>query len=129
MHPGAARPRWRCGGAIVGLLLYLAACRPAAPSGEPAAAVQLFHAAMTAGDCAAALARLSRELRARVAPSGSCDALFQALREAPLERVIETHVDGRNRDAQLVRVRLRGRMTDTLIRVQAEGAQWKIFSM
>lgn len=132
----AEAPRWAMGlgvpgrlRLVLGLALAVSACRPATPAGEPAAAVQRFYAAMAADDCAAALAVLGKDLRARLAPRGSCDALFHDLRQAPLERTVETHVDGRNRDAQLVRVRLRGRTTDTIIRVQAEGAEWRIFSM
>lgn len=129
IRPAAGRSFGRTMGWVLGAGLTLAACRPAPPSAQPAAAVQLFYAAVTAGDCTAALAVLGAELRTRLAQHGSCDDLFHALRRAPLERVVATHVDGRNPDAQLVRVRLRGRTTDAVIRVQAEGAQWKIFSL
>lgn len=109
--------------------LALLACSPAPPSTPPAAAVQRFYAAAAAGDCAAALSVLAGGLRARVAPEGTCDHMFEELRLHPLEQVVATQVDGRNRAAQLVRTRLRGRTTDVIIRVQAEGSQWKIFSL
>lgn len=109
--------------------LMLLACRPAPPAAPPADAVQSFYAAVAAGDCAAALAGLAAGLRTRVAPDGTCEPLFAELRQHPLERVVDTAVDGRNRAAQLVRARLRGRATEVIIRVQAEGSRWKIFSL
>lgn len=111
------------------LALALLACSPASPTTPPAAAVQRFYAAAAAGDCATALSTLGGGLRTRVAPEGTCDHLFEELRQHPLEHVVATQVDGRNRAAQLVRTRLRGRTTDVIIRVQAEGSQWKIFSL
>lgn len=119
---GQGKGPWR-------LALALLACSPAPPTTPPAAAVQRLYAAAAAGDCAAAREALGGELRARVAQQGTCDPLFEELSRHPLEQVVATQVDGRNRAAQLVRIRLRGRTTDTIIRVQAEGAQWKIFSL
>lgn len=115
----------------LGLGLALLACRPATPPGRPAEAVERFYSAVMAGDCPAALGALGTAFRARVEveQKGSCDRLFEEMREHPLERVLETQVDGRNRAAQLVRARLSGRKTDVIIRVQAENGQWKIFSL
>ena len=121
------RSRLRSGG--LGLGLALLACRPAPPSAPPADTVQRFYAAVATGDCAGARATLSSELRTRLAADGTCDHLFHELRPHPLERVIDTQVDGRNRAAQLVRIRLRGHATAVIIRVQAEGREWKIFSL
>lgn len=105
------------------------ACRPSRPSGIPADAVQRFHLAAADGDCAAALGTLGNKLRARLDSGDRCAKLFQETLRHPLERVISTQVDGRDREAQLVRARLRGRATDLVIRVQAEDGQWKIVSM
>ena len=113
----------------VGLGLALLACRPATPPGRPAEAVERFYASVVAGDCAAALGTLGTSLRTRVEQKGGCDRLFEEMREHPLERVLDTQVDGRNRAAQLVRARLSGRKTDVIIRVQAESGQWKVFSL
>lgn len=113
----------------VGLALALLACRPATPPGPPAAAVERFYGAVMAGDCAAALGALGTAFRVRVEQKGGCDRLFEEMREHPLERVLDTQVDGRNRAAQLIRARLSGHKNDVIIRVQAEGGQWKIFSL
>jgi hypothetical protein len=123
------RSRGQCEWLLFGLGLALWACRPAPPPGHPAEAVERFYAAVITGDCAAALGTLGAPFRARAEQKGGCDQLLREMREHPLERVIDTQVDGRNRDAQLVRARLQGRKTDVIIRVQAEGRQWKIFSM
>ena len=127
--PGSPRSLGSGGRGLWRLALALLACSPASPTAPPAAVVQRFYAAVTAGDCATALNALGGDLRSRVAPDGTCDHLFEELRPHPLERVVATQVDGRNRAAQLVRTRLRGRTTDVIIRVQAEGAKWKIFSL
>lgn len=123
-------PRWhglRPGQYWLGLMLL--ACSQAPPAAPPATAVQSFYAAVAAGDCAAALDGLAAGLRTRVAPDGACETLFAELRRHPLERVVATAVDGRHRAAQLVRTRLRGRATEVIIRVEAEGTQWKISSL
>lgn len=109
--------------------LMLLACSQAPPAAPPATAVQSFYAAVAAGDCAAALDGLAAGLRTRVAPDGACETLFAELRRHPLERVVATAVDGRHRAAQLVRTRLRGRATEVIIRVEAEGTRWKISSL
>ena len=111
------------------LTLGLLSCRPRLPTTPPAEAVQRFYAAVTAGNCELALGLLGGGFRSRVAPQGSCEHLFEALREHPLERIVDTNTDGRNRDAQLVRARLRGRTADVIIRVQAEDSRWRIFSL
>jgi hypothetical protein len=143
ISPVVCRSPWRrstsrrslrpCKGLVLrlGLALGLAlvACRPAPPPGRPGEAVERFYGAVLAGDCAAALSALGTAFRARVEQKGSCDQLFEEMREHPLDRVLDTQVDGRNPAAQLVRARLQGRKTDVIIRVQAEGGQWKIFSM
>lgn len=114
---------------VFGLGLALASCRARPPAAPPAEAVQRFYEAVTAGDCKLALELLGGGFRRRVAPQGSCEHLFEALREHPLERIVDTNTDGRNRDAQLVRARLRGRTTDVIIRVQSEDSRWRIFSL
>lgn len=114
---------------LLALALTVGACRPAPPAAPPEQAVQRFFAAVTADDCPTALSQLASGMRARVAPDGRCEELFGGVRRYPLERVVETKVDGRNSDAQLVRARLRGRTTDAIIRVQAEGRSWKIFAL
>ncbi|HEX2571459.1 MAG TPA: hypothetical protein VH877_18005 [Polyangia bacterium] len=113
----------------LGLGLALLACRPASPPGRPAEAVERFYAAVLAGDCTAVMGALGKAYRARVEQKGNCDKLLEEMREHPLESVLDTQVDGRNPAAQLVRARLRGHKTDVIIRVQAEGGQWKIFSL
>ena len=126
VSPVSGQPPGRCAWLLLGLALALPACRP---PGRPSDAVERFYAAVTVGDCAAALGALGTAFRTRVEQKGNCDRLLEEMREHPLERVLDTQVDGRNRAAQLVRVRLRGHKTDVIIRVQAEGGQWKIFSM
>lgn len=113
----------------LGLGLGLASCWPQPPAAPPAEAVTSFYAAVAAGDCTRALGLLGGGFRRRVAPQGSCEHLFDALQKYPLEGIIDTNTDGRNRDAQLVRARLRGKTTDVIIRVQAEGSRWRIFSL
>lgn len=114
--------------ALLGLGCFLA-CRPGRPTGVPADAVQRYYAATASGDCAAALGALGSKLRARLDSGDRCALLFRQTNEHPLERVLGTQVDGRDPAAQLVRVRLRGRVIDLIIRVQAEDGQWKIVSM
>jgi hypothetical protein len=125
--------RTSCRRAGPGLMMILSllggsACRPARPPGEPADAVQRFYAAVSGRDCATALSTLGSRIRGRFEQAG-CEQIYRQIEEHPLERVISTQVDGRDREAQLVRARLRGRTTDVVIRVQAEDGQWKISSM
>ena len=115
-------------GLCTGLLLGTA-CRPARPPGQPADAVQRFYAAAVRSDCAGALQALGGTLRGKVANTGRCEELFEQTLEHPLEHVLGTQVDGRDPAAHLVRARLRGRVTDVIIRVQAEDGQWKIFAL
>lgn len=118
------RPAW-----FVFVLWMVAACS-SSPPGQPADAVKRFFQAVEAGDCNAAMATLSRayrtELQAKQLP---CDEYIETWRRSRLERVIETRIDGRNQEAHLVRTHIRGRQTDSIIRVEAEDGQWRIFSM
>lgn len=106
----------------------VAACS-SPPPGQPADAVQRFFQAVEAGDCNAAIGTLSQAYRTELEKKNlRCDEYIERWR-FQLERVIETQVDGRNKAAHLVRVHIRGRQTDSIIRVEAEGGQWRIFSM
>lgn len=114
---------------LCGLIVLVGPARHSSPpAGEPAEAVARFFAAIAAGDCDAALARLGTPYRAKVAAAG-CAEFLQEMRRFPLEHVVEVTPDGRNRAAHLVRSQLRGRHSAILIRVQAEDGQWKIFSL
>ena len=112
---------------LVSLLLLVACSTP--PAGPPADAVLRFFRAVEAGECEVAFATLSRAYRAEVEQEHPCAESLAELRQRPLESVIDTRVDGRNNKAHLVRVHLRGRETDSLIRVEAEDGQWRISSM
>lgn len=112
-----------------GFVLWMMAACSSSPPGQPADAVKRFFQAVEAGDCNAAIATLSQaygtELKKR---NLRCDEYIERW-HFQLERVIETQVDGRNKEAHLVRVHIRGRQTDSIIRIEAEGGQWRIFSM
>lgn len=108
--------------------LSLAGCS-SPPPGQPAEVVLRFFRAVEASDCDAAFAALSRAYRADLEQRHTCAEALADLRELALDRVIDTRVDGRNDRAHLVRVHLRGRATDSWIRVEAEEGQWRIFSM
>jgi hypothetical protein len=115
--------------AIVMALCGLA-CGSASPPGTPADTVTRFFAAVEAGDCTRIWAELGQSYRARLEQEGAgCDVLVEQIRTYPLETVLDTRVDGRNPEAQLVRTRLRGRENDVIIRVQAEDGQWKIMAL
>jgi len=115
--------------AVLAPALGLGAChRP--PPGLPAEAVVRFYAAVEALDCAAARERLGAPVRARLDQSAApCNEFLGRLREHPIERIVDTQSDGRNPAARLVRVHLRGHATDTILRVEAEDGQWKIFAL
>lgn len=109
-------------------LLSLAACSPGPPD-APADAVRRLFGAVEAGDCDVAFATLSRAHRAELERQHGCAEVIAELRRRPLDAVIDTRLDGRDDRAHLVRVRLRGRATDSWIRVEAEDGQWKISSL
>jgi hypothetical protein len=121
------RPAWFVFG-----LWMVAACSPSPPGppGQPADVVKGFFQAVETGDCNAATGLLSQahrtELEKKKLP---CDEYIETWRSFQFERVIETQVDGRNKKAHLVRARIRGRQADSIIRVEAEGGQWRIFSI
>ena len=117
------RPAW-----FVFVLWMVAACN-SPPPGQPVDAVNRFFQAVEAGDCNAAIGTLSQAYRTELKNKNlPCDEHLETWRFR-LERVIETQVDGRNKKAHLVRVHIRGRQTDSIIRVEAEDGQWRIFSM
>lgn len=109
-------------------LLLAVGCRPSLPTEDPAAVVQQFFAAIAAGDCARVLASLGAPYRQKVGTSG-CPELVQKLRRFPLDQVLAVTPDGRSHDARLVRTRLVGHRTETIIRLQAESGHWKIFAL
>lgn len=118
------RPAW-----FVFVLWMVAACS-SSPPGQPADAVKRFFQALEAGDCSAATGTLSQAYRAELNKKNlPCDEYIETWRGFQLERVIETQVDGRNENAHLVRAHIRGRQTDSIIRVEAEAGQWRIFSI
>lgn len=118
------RPAW-----FVFVLWIVAACS-SSPPGQPADAVKRFFQAVEAGDCNAAIGTLSQAYRTELKEKNQpCDEYLETWRRLPLERVIETQIDGRNKKAHLVRAHVRGRQTDSIIRVEAEGGQWRISSM
>ena len=113
---------------FVFVLWMVAACN-SSPPGHPADAVKRFFQAVELGDCNTAIDTLSQAYRTELKQRNlSCDEYIERWR-FQLERVIETQVDGRNKEAHLVRVHIRGRQTDSIIRVEAEDGQWRIFSM
>lgn len=122
------RPAW-----FVSALWMIAACSsspPGQPPGQPADAVKRFFQAVEASDCNAATGALSQAYRTELTKKNlPCDEYIETWRRFQFERVIETQVDGRNQKAHLVRTQLRGRQTDSIIRVEAEDGQWRIFSM
>jgi hypothetical protein len=100
------------------------------PPGQPADAVTRFFQAMEAGDCNAAIDTLSQAYRTELKNRDlTCSEYIETWRRSRLERVIETQVDGRNKKAHLVRAHIRGRQTDSILRIEAEDGQWRIFSM
>lgn len=113
---------------LLAALLLLAACS-SPPPGQPADAVRRFFGAVEAGDCEAAFAALSRAYRAEIEEKHRCPESLTELRQISLDDVVDVQVDGRNNRAHLVRVHLRGRAADSLIRVEAEDGQWRIFSL
>jgi hypothetical protein len=118
------RPAW------FGFILWMVAACRTSPLGQPDDAVKRFFQAVAAGDCEAAIGTLSQSYRAELNTKHlSCDEYLGTWRRFQLERLIETQVDGRNHRAYLVRAHLRGRQTDSIIRVEAEGDQWRIFSI
>jgi len=113
-----------------GLVLWMVAACNSTPPGQPADPVKRFFQAVEAGDCNAATDTLSQAYRTELKEKNlPCDEYIATWRRFQLEQVIETQVDGRNKKAHLVRTHMRGRQTDSIIRVEAEGGQWRIFSM
>lgn len=122
------RPAWTVFALV--LVVSMAAACSTSPPGQPADAVKRFFQAVEAGDCSAAIGTLSAAYRVELEKRNlPCDEYIAMLRGVRLERVIETQVDGRNQKAHLVRTHIRGRQTDSIIRVEAEDGQWRIFSM
>jgi len=118
------RPAWFV------LVLWMVAACSTPPPGQPADAVKRFFQAVEAGDGNAAIGTLSQTYRTELKKQNlACNEYLETWRPFQLERVIETQVDGRNPKAYLVRAHIRGRQTDSIIRVEAEGDQWRIFSI
>lgn len=110
-------------------VLWMVAACSSSPPGQPEDVVKRFFQAVEAGDCSAAIGTLSQAYRTELKEKNlPCDEYLETVR-FQLERVIETKVDGRNQKAHLVRAHIRGRQTDSIIRVEAEDGQWRIFSM
>jgi len=118
------RPAW-----FVFVLWMVAACS-SSPPGQPADAVKRFFQAVEVGDCNAATDTLSQAYRTELKKKNlPCDEYIKTWRSFQFERVIETQVDGRNKKAHLVRAHIRGRQADSIIRVEAEDGQWRIFAI
>lgn len=102
----------------------------ASPAGTPADAVTRFFAAVESGSCSSLWTELGDSYRAELEREGvDCNTLIEQMRAYPFETVLDTRADGRNPAANLVRTRLRGREHEVVIRVQAEGGQWKIMAL
>jgi hypothetical protein len=102
----------------------------ASPAGAPADAVTRFFTAIESGSCSGIWAELGDGYRTDLEREGvDCNALIEQMRAFPFEAVLDTRTDGRNAAAHLVHTRLRGREHEVVIRVQAQGDQWKIMAL
>ena len=124
---------------VVIALLFSISCQAASTDipvsmkdipGTPEDPVKRFYTAIEKQDCAAFRAQLSVAYLERWHEKGlSCDEIIKQLSEYPLAEVIRTSIDGRNPQHRLVKVRMVGNRGDVIVRVIAEGGQWKIDSM
>jgi hypothetical protein len=107
------------------------ACHGADHADDEAAAravvTRLFTAAV-ALDCDAVMHELGPTLRARFESAG-CEESLEDFRAHPLEQIVSVAPDGRSPDAMLVRVRLSGQRTESVVRLRRAGDAWQIESM
>lgn len=106
-----------------------------APSGarspgeaEPDKVVEKFYEAVDAHDCAAMRKLIHGDAAAHFDEQG-CELVAKRMQENTLEEVVRVDVDGRDKNARLVRVRLSGIATELVIRLERVQGHWKIVSV
>lgn len=99
-------------------------------TGKPEDAVQRLYLAAADENCDRVGMVLSRDLRKQfLSPPDGCEHFLERLNEKKLERIVSVAGDGRNPQAQLVRVRVVSQKMVIIFRVEIEEGVWRITSL